>query len=75
VANKLGHYPAFAWWFCPTLRRCNRIIASASNKCYHKRTHKFGIELPKTVKEALEIDHRTGTTYWRDALKLEMDNV
>jgi hypothetical protein len=23
----------------------------------------------------LEVDHRTGTTYWRDALKLEMDNV
>jgi hypothetical protein len=45
------------------------------NKRYHKRTHKFGIELPKTVKEALEIDARTGTTYWRDALELEMKNV
>jgi hypothetical protein len=75
VANKLDHYPAFAWWVGPTLRRRNRIIASASNKRYHKRMHKFGIELPKTVKEALEIDRQTGTTYWRDALKLEMDNV
>ena len=27
------------------------------------------------IKEALEIDKRTGTTFWRDGLKLEMDNV
>jgi hypothetical protein len=46
-----------------------------TNKRYHRRTHKFGIELPKTVKEALEIDARTRTTYWRDALELKMKNV
>jgi hypothetical protein len=75
IANKLEDQPAFAWWVGPTLRRRDRIIVSATNKRYHKRIHKFGIELPKTVKEALEIDRRTGTTYWRDALDLEMKNV
>jgi hypothetical protein len=26
--------------------------------------HTFGIELPKTVKRALEIDKETGTNFW-----------
>jgi hypothetical protein len=34
-----------------------------------------GIELPKSVKEALEIDRRTGTTFWIDAIAKEMKNV
>jgi hypothetical protein len=59
VANNLEHQPAFAWWVTITLWRRDRI----------------GIELPKTVKEALEIDRRTGTNYWREALDLEMKNV
>jgi hypothetical protein len=75
IANKLVHQPAFTWWVGTTLRRRDRMIASATNKRYNKRTHKFGIELPKTVKEALEIDRRTGTNYWREMLDLEMKNV
>ena len=66
--------PAFAWWAPSVLRRRDRIVASV-NKRYHKRTHKFGIELPKSIKQALEIDRRTGTTYWRDALDKEIGEV
>jgi hypothetical protein len=40
-----------------------------------ERTHKFGAKLPKSVKEALEIDRRTVTTFWRDAIEKEMKNV
>ena len=39
---------------------------------YHRTTQKFGIELPKTVKRAFEIDEETGTTFWQDALQKEM---
>ena len=39
------------------------------------RTHKFGIEIPKTVEEALAIDRATNTTFWRDAIDLEVKNV
>ncbi|KAL7474129.1 LOW QUALITY PROTEIN: hypothetical protein ACHAW6_000121, partial [Cyclotella cf. meneghiniana] len=42
---------------------------------YHNRTHKFGIELPKTVEEAYAIDKATGTSFWHDAIELEMKNV
>jgi hypothetical protein len=75
VNNKLENQPAFAWWVGAVLRRRDRIIISATKKRYHKRTHKFGIELPITVKQALKIDRRTGTTYWRDALQREITNV
>jgi Reverse transcriptase (RNA-dependent DNA polymerase) len=38
------------------------------------RTHKFGIEVPKTVKRAIEIDTETGTDFWRMAIEKEMKN-
>ncbi len=41
---------------------------------YWIRTTKYGIELPKSVAEALEIDKRTGTTFWKDAIDKEMRN-
>ena len=37
-----------------------------------KRTHKFGIELPKTVKEAFELDKKNGNTLWANAIAKEM---
>jgi hypothetical protein len=40
-----------------------------------KRTHKFGIELPKTVNEALELDKKHGNTFWADAIAKEMKDV
>ena len=74
VANRIETEPAFSWWVPYTLKQRYRIIA-AVNKRYLKRTHKYGIEVPKTIQEALEIDRCTGTTFWRDAIQLEMTNV
>ncbi len=45
------------------------------NPCYLKQTHKFGIELPKTIKEALELDKKNGNTFWADAIEKEMKDV
>jgi Reverse transcriptase (RNA-dependent DNA polymerase) len=39
------------------------------------RTHKFGIKIPKTVREALQIDAENGDTQWRDAIEKEMKNI
>ena len=33
-----------------------------------KKTHKFGIEMPKTFKEAIELDAKNGDTKWMDAI-------
>ena len=74
VGNKISEEPAFAWWVSHVLRKRDRIIHKVAAK-YWKRTHKFGIELPHTVEEALEIDRKTGTTFWRDSIEKEMKNV
>ena len=74
VSQGVDHEPAFAWWVPHTLHKRNRIIA-AVNKRYHKRTHKFGIRIPKSVAEAKAIDKENGNTLWMDALDKEMSNV
>ena len=38
-------------------------------------THKYGIEIPRDVEHAHEIDLRNGNTMWRGALKKDMYNV
>ncbi len=37
--------------------------------------HKFGIELPKTVKEAFELDKKNGNTLWANAIAKEMRDI
>ena len=74
TSQGIDHEPAFAWWVHYVLKKRDRIIA-AVNKRYHKRSHKFGIELPKTVKRALEIDREKGNTLWREAIAKEMKAV
>jgi len=70
----IDHEPAFSWWVPHTLRKRDRVV-KAIRKRYFRTHQKFGIELPKTVKRALEIDKETGTTFWRDALRKEMNGV
>jgi hypothetical protein len=74
IANGLEEEPAFAWWTRHVLKKRDRLIARVKSR-YWKRTHKFGIRLPKSVKEALAIDRETGTTFWYDAICKEMKNV
>ena len=38
-------------------------------------THKYGIEVPCTVAEALKLDVINDNNLWGDALQKEMDNV
>ncbi len=35
----------------------------------------FGMEVPKTVKEALALDHKNSNTLWMDAIPKEMKEV
>ena len=42
---------------------------------YLKKNFKFGIEVPRTVREAYELDKKNGNTLWADAIKKEMENV
>jgi hypothetical protein len=64
VTHGIDHEPAFNWWVPHVLKKCNRIISLVRKRTtrYLKRTHKFGIEVPKTVKKALALDHKNGNT-------------
>ena len=74
VANQIVEEPAFAWWVKDVLRHCNRIISKVKSR-YWKTSHKFGIRLPHSVQQALQIDEETGTDLWRRAIEKEMKNV
>lgn len=74
VARQIDSEPAFSWWVPFTLRKRDRVI-KAMAKRYFRTTQKYGIELPKTVKEALEIDRKTGTDFWARAIRKEMKAV
>jgi hypothetical protein len=74
VANKISEEPAFAWWTRHVLKKRDRMICKVKSR-YWSRTSKYGIELPKTVEEAYDIDKRTGTDFWRKAIEKEMKNV
>ena len=52
VNNKVASEPAFAWWVPHTLKHHDRIIKKVK-AWYWKRTHKFGIELPKTLERVI----------------------
>ena len=73
-ARDLVEEPAFAWWVPYVLRKRDRIIAAVNSRV-KKVTHKYGIEVPKSVKDAIRIDKANGNTYWQDALAKEMKNV
>ena len=74
ISRDISKEAAFHWWVPYVLKKRDRII-KAVNKRYLKRTHKYGIELPKTFKEAVDLDKRNGNTLWQDAIRKEMDAV
>lgn len=54
-SHKLLDEPTFAWWAKEALCQCKRMISKVKSR-YWQCTHQFGIHLPKTVSEALELD-------------------
>jgi hypothetical protein len=77
VTQGIDHEPAFNWWVPHILKKRDRIISLVCKwtTCYLKRTHKIGIEVPRTVKEALALDCTNGNTLWVDAIAKEMKEV
>ena len=74
MANRIADEPAFNWWVPHTLRKRNRILSKIKSK-YWRTSHKFGIRLPHSVEEAVEIDRITETDFWTKAINKEMTKV
>lgn len=75
VTNQIQDEPAFAWWVPTILRKRAAIVSKVKSTKYWQRTHKYGIEVPKSVKHARELDQLNGDTLWWDAICEEMANV
>jgi hypothetical protein len=74
VAHGLSDEPVFSWWVPNTLKKRDAII-SAVNKRYWKWTYKNGIQVPKSVAEAYEIDKENGENPWAQSIQKEMSAV
>ena len=74
ITANIDSEPAFAFWVPYVLKKRNNIIASVKARVA-KSTHKYGIEVPKSVAHALELDKQNGNTFWADALSLEMNTI
>ena len=74
IANKIDTEPAFDWWSKHLLHKQQRLI-KLSQKRSIQTEFKFGLPLPLTVAEALEIDSRNNNNLWHEAIMKEMTNV
>jgi hypothetical protein len=61
------------WWNQHVLKKRIRIIDAVTER-YHKRTHKFGIEVPKSWDDCVSIDKEHENTLWQDTVRKEMKN-
>jgi hypothetical protein len=64
TARDIAEEPTFAWWVPYVLRKRN-VIVSAVNSRIRKTSHKYGIELPTSVKHAIDIDKKMATLFGR----------
>jgi hypothetical protein len=63
VVKNLDDAPVFVWWVPHVLKNHGRIIASVTKR-YHVRTHKFGIEVPKSWDDYVRLDKENDITVW-----------
>jgi hypothetical protein len=59
------------WWVPHVLKKRSQVIAAVT-KHYHRRTHKFGIEVPKSWDDCVRLDKENGNTLWQDMVRKEM---
>ena len=55
------------------MKKRDRIVSKTASK-YWQKTNKYGVRIPKSVKEALQIDKENGDTNWWDVVVQEMVN-
>jgi len=65
------------WHLCVQWKDGKHIIALVKERStrFLKKTHKFGIEVPRSVAEAYALDKKNSNTLWADSIAKEMKNV
>ena len=77
VAQVINKKPVYNWWVGNVLRNRDAIILAVKqrNAKYLKRTHKFCIEVPKTVAEAISLDEKNGDNLRKYTIAKGMENT
>ena len=60
LENRISEEPAFAWWVKYVINEQDQIISKT--KRFWVKTHKYGIRVPNTTKEAIDIDKENYNT-------------
>jgi Reverse transcriptase (RNA-dependent DNA polymerase) len=74
IANRIDEEPAFDWWVKDVIKKKQCLIRASKSKHY-MTGFKFGIRLPRTMEDAVQFDAEDKTTFWRDAIDKELNNV
>ena len=72
--NNIRDEPAFQWWVPYTLKKRDGIIASTKARLRNTRI-KYGVKVPRHIREAKLFDQENGNTAWQDAIDLEMATI
>ena len=62
-AQGINQEPAFILWVPYTLCKRDVILATVKSRVM-KKTHKYGIEIPRSIKHTYELDAKNGNTMW-----------
>ena len=74
ILKNISHHPAFDWWVHHGIRK-KKIIISKIKSLYWQTTHRYGVNLPNTTTEALEVHKENNNTLWWDVICSAMHNV
>ena len=74
ISRNIQDEAAFSWWVPYTIKKRNKIIKLVQRRSVKKQL-KFGVEVPQTVQEALELDRKNGNNLWANAISKELKNV
>ena len=66
--------PAFEWWVPYTLKKKTAILKAVNSRVC-KNNVKYGVRVPRTLKEARRLDKENSNDLWEKAYKKEMKNV
>jgi hypothetical protein len=63
-----------SWWAPHVLKKKKRLI-KATQKRHVRKGFKFGIQIPTSIQEAIELDSGNRNDLWYQAIMKEMENV
>ena len=76
IAHRIEHEPAFAWWASHVMKTRECVISAMKSRSrYWDRHQKFGIPLPKSHAEALQMDKENRNDLWARAMAKKLLNV